>query len=156
DVCGTALDTWPYIASSDLGQELGLDRLPANSELGRVLVAPLRELSGALCPFCQQTNRPGATFCAFCGHTLVTAPTGPLPAIGPGGLVPGTLLHNRYRILRRVAQGGMGAVYQAEDREHPGQHWAIKEMVQNAIAPEDRTQALKDFMREATILATLA
>src|SRR4051812_7788494 len=99
DVCGAGLDAWPYLANSALGQELGLNRLPAGSELGRVLVAPLRELSGTLCPACQQPNRPGATFCAYCGQTLrVDGPplTGPL-AIGPGGQIPGTVLHGRYR-----------------------------------------------------------
>src|SRR5689334_7827175 len=112
DVCGTGLTAWPYVAHSDLGQELGLDRLPANSELGRVLAAPLRELSGALCAFCQQTNRPGATFCAYCGHTLVAPSTGPLALVGSGELAPGAVLGGRYRITRRVAQGGMGAVYE--------------------------------------------
>ncbi|HMA34991.1 MAG TPA: serine/threonine-protein kinase [Chloroflexia bacterium] len=156
DVCGAGLAAWPYIANSDLGAELGLDRLPPNSELGRVLAEPLRELTGALCPFCHNTNRPGATFCTHCGHTLVAPAATPAPSADSVGHLPaGTLLSERYRIIRRVAQGGMGAVYEAQDEQAAGSRLAVKEMVHTSIAPEERTQALKDFMREATILATL-
>ncbi|MBI3669651.1 MAG: tetratricopeptide repeat protein [Acidobacteria bacterium] len=48
----------------------------------------------------------------------------PAPAQATGGyaaslavLHPGTLLGNRYEIIRQLGQGGMGAVYQAKDRE---------------------------------------
>ncbi|HUS14908.1 MAG TPA: serine/threonine-protein kinase [Chloroflexia bacterium] len=155
DVCGAGLVAWPYLANSDLGAELGLDRLPPDSALGRELVAPLRALSEALCPFCQGTNRPGATFCTHCGHSLVTSPPGQPAGEVVGHLAPGALLQARYRIIRRVAQGGMGAVYEAHDEQTPGQRLALKEMVQTSVAPEERTQTLKDFMREATLLATL-
>ena len=156
DVCGSPLTALPYLANSSLEAEIGLDRLPANSELGRVLAEPLRELTGALCPFCDGVNRPGATFCTHCGHALVASPSGPLNADDIGRLEPGALLQGRYRIIRRVAQGGMGAVYEAHDEQAPGDvRLALKEMVQSSVAPEERTQALKDFMREATLLATL-
>ncbi|MGI8589056.1 MAG: serine/threonine-protein kinase [Chloroflexia bacterium] len=155
DVCGTGLTALPYLAMSDLSEELGLDRLPPGSELGRVLAAPLRELTGALCPFCANTNRPGAGFCAHCGHTLVTRPPSGAQGEGVGQLDPGALLQARYRIVRRVAQGGMGAVYEAQDEQEPGTRAAVKEMAQSSLLPDERTQSLKDFMREATLLATL-
>jgi serine/threonine protein kinase, bacterial len=156
DVCGSPLTASPYLPSSALSAEIGLDRLPANSELGRVLAEPLRELTGALCPFCDGANRPGATFCTHCGHALVASPSGPLTPDDIGRLEPGALLQGRYRVIRRVAQGGMGAVYEAHDEQAPGGlRLALKEMVQSSVAPEERTQALKDFMREATLLATL-
>lgn len=154
EVCGKGLLAWPYLANSELGAELGLDRLAADSELGRVLAAPLRELSSANCRTCGTPNRPGATFCVHCGAVLNAATTGNLAKL-VGALPPGTLLQNRYSLVRRVAQGGMGAVYEAHDTYLHGRRMAIKEMAQTGIAPDERTQALKDFMREATLLATL-
>ncbi|MDQ2807588.1 MAG: serine/threonine-protein kinase [Chloroflexota bacterium] len=154
EVCGKGLAAWPYLANSDLGAELGLDRLAADSELGRVLAAPLRELSSANCRACGIANRPGATFCTHCGAVLNTATTGNLAKL-VGALPPGTVLQSRYALVRRVAQGGMGAVYEAHDTRLAGRRLAIKEMAQAGIAPDERTQALKDFMREATLLATL-
>jgi hypothetical protein len=154
DVCGTGLAAWPYLANSPLAAELGLDRLPADSDLSRDLAGPLRELTGTRCPACGQSNRPGASFCAVCGHALTT--TGSLSSgDGVGGLAAGQVLHTRYHIVRRVARGGMGAVYEARDLQTPGSRLAIKEMAQAGIAPDERTQTLKDFMREATLLATL-
>lgn len=161
DVCGTALAAWPYVASTPLAEELGLDRLPPDPEM----LEGLRALSASLCPFCHGVNRPGASFCLHCGRTLTGAdepPVGLTPgpgvlarAPGPGNLPVGTILHEQYQIVRKVAQGGMGAVYEARDLTQPGSRWAVKEMAQAVLHPEERTQALRDFMREATILATL-
>jgi serine/threonine-protein kinase len=162
DVCGAALTTWPYLAGTPLAEELGLHRMPANADL----LEGLRALSGSLCPHCGSPNRAGASFCVQCGRTLGASdngarlPPGPGPGMlarspGLGSLAPWTVLRERYRIVRKIAQGGMGAVYEAEDLEAPGTRWAIKEMAQSALHPDERTQSLRDFMREATLLATL-
>ena len=63
-------------------------------------------------------------------------------------LVRGTLLHNRYRIIDVLGEGGMGAVYRAVD-ENLGVEVAVKE---NFFTSEDYT---RQFHREATILASL-
>jgi serine/threonine protein kinase len=64
----------------------------------------------------------------------------PLPA--------GTLLNNRYRIVSILGQGGMGAVYRAND-EHVGIPVAVKE---NLFLTEEYT---RQFQREARILASM-
>src|SRR4051794_11480510 len=162
DVCNTALAAWPYVAASPLAEELGLHRLPANPDLLKELAA----LRSSVCPHCGGANRAGASFFVHCGRTLtprdpangLAAAPGPgalARAPGPGNLTAGTVLRERYRITRKIAQGGMGAVYEVADLEVPGMRWAIKEMAQSALHPDERTQALRDFMREATLLATL-
>jgi serine/threonine protein kinase len=71
-------------------------------------------------------------------------------------LQPGTLLRDRYRILASVGQGGMGAVYRAEDVRLEGRLCAIKEVQPELGADEDALQqAQEQFHREASILARL-
>ncbi len=71
-------------------------------------------------------------------------------------LNPGTLLQNRYRILRQVGGGGMGTVYLAEDLRLPGRHCAVKEMSPALLSPQDRAWAVQAFQQEAHLLASLS
>ena len=63
-------------------------------------------------------------------------------------LSAGTLLNSRYRIVFILGQGGMGAVYRAND-EHLGIAVAVKE---NLFLTEEYT---RQFQREARILANM-
>ncbi len=58
---------------------------------------------------------------------------------------PGDLLVNRFRIVRFIAKGGMGEVYEAEDLELQGDHVAIKTILP-AIA--NNPEAITQFKRE--------
>lgn len=70
----------------------------------------------------------------------------------------GTLLQDRYEIIRVVAIGGMSIVYQARDRRFSNvtKVCAVKEMVNSAPDPHLRELAIQNFEREANILATLS
>lgn len=71
-------------------------------------------------------------------------------------LSPGTILWSRYRILDLVGQGGMGAIYQAEDLRLEGRLCAIKEVIPNEDASKEyQEQAQEAFRQEASILARL-
>jgi formylglycine-generating enzyme required for sulfatase activity len=63
-------------------------------------------------------------------------------------LSPGSVLQNRYRIVRLLAQGGMGAVYLAKD-ERLGSDVALKETF------FDDESLRRAFEREARLLASL-
>lgn len=70
-------------------------------------------------------------------------------------LAEGTVLNNRYDIVRKIGGGGMGAVYLACDRNLGGVQRAVKEMVQSHIEEEQQEKAVEDFKRESMILSTL-
>jgi len=69
-------------------------------------------------------------------------------------LALGTVLRSRYKIMELVGQGGMGAVYRADDLRLEGRQCAVKEVQLEAdvdFAAQSRTQ----FHREASVLARL-
>jgi serine/threonine-protein kinase len=73
-----------------------------------------------------------------------------------GILNSGTILWSRYRILDLVGQGGMGAIYQAEDLRLEGRLCAIKEVFLDPGASKEQQEQIKTaFHREASILARL-
>jgi len=75
-----------------------------------------------------------------------------------GQLPDGHLLQNRYRILGVLAVGGMSAVYKAQDLRFPSvtRLCAVKEMFNTAADPQVRAMIVRNFEREANILATLS
>lgn len=65
----------------------------------------------------------------------------------------GQILQERYRVVRYIGRGGMGAVFQCEDLRLPGKKWALKEMILHD--PGVAEQVRDSFVREARFLAGL-
>lgn len=109
------------------------------------------------CPRCGTPNRPGARFCRQCRTPLQGArpPVMRGPRFGTGLMPSQSLLNNRYVVLKKIAQGGMSAIYQALDKQKPGVIWAVKEMSETAISPGERAETIEAFRREAVMLRTL-
>lgn len=94
-----------------------------------------------------EANRDTARFCARCGQTLSAERHALLSA--------GTVLHDRYRVVRALGKGGMGAVYLVKDQELYGKHWAVKELLEHFSDPAERAEAVTQFQREVQILVGL-
>jgi serine/threonine protein kinase len=76
-------------------------------------------------------------------------------AVHQRGLAPGVVLSaGRYQIEKRIAQGGMGAVYRAIDTRF-NRPCAVKEMLDEFQSESERNQAVEWFGREATLLLDL-
>lgn len=93
---------------------------------------------GSVCAHCGTRNRPTAQFCIQCGFRL-GAP----------------LLQNRYQVQCPLAQGGMGAVYLAEDIQLFNRRCVVKAMLTHHLSPADKAEAERNFRREAALLASL-
>ena len=71
-------------------------------------------------------------------------------------LAPGTILQGRYRIVRTLGTGGMGAVYLAWDTRLTSKPVAVKEMIPDPSgSPVEQAQAQQQFQWEASMLASL-
>ena len=124
------------------------------------------------CPECGAQTTAGDPYCGDCGAWQDTsikntgapptpARTGAMDMIASGNtpsgiqLNPGTLLVERYKIVRRIGGGGMGSVYLAEDLNLANRPVAVKEMIEMFADESARSKAIEDFKREAELLARL-
>ncbi len=100
------------------------------------------------CDTCGAANPFGARFCQNCATLLPFRHD-------TGALDQETILAGRYRLLSRIGQGGMGAVYKAADLRFNNRPVAIKEMSRAGLPPARLQEAEEAFEREAHLLADL-
>jgi serine/threonine protein kinase len=70
-------------------------------------------------------------------------------------LPPGTVVANGYRVVEPLGEGGMKAVYLAEDLRFKARRCALALMVDSFTNDEARRHAVLSFEREADVLAQL-
>ena len=100
------------------------------------------------CDECGAANPPTARFCQHCAT--------PLPVSQNTGTLPDkTLLLNRFQLVSLIGQGGMGAVYKANDTKFADRSVAVKEMSKAGLPPARVAEAEASFEREANLLSKL-
>jgi tRNA A-37 threonylcarbamoyl transferase component Bud32 len=99
---------------------------------------------------CEALLHPPMNFCSACGRQQ----SGYAASTETGFLAPDHMLKQRYRILRRLGEGGMGAVYQAEDLLLHDKR-AVKEMRRSGLSSEFLRDAARAFRQEAALLERL-
>jgi len=119
------------------------------------------------CPVCREQTPITEEFCDECGAELagafthtVTAAIDPqaarialLPLARKATAASG-LLSNRYRVEKKIGQGGFGSVYRAEDTLF-GRTVAVKEMKLTSMNTGQIADSVEAFEREGRLLANL-
>jgi serine/threonine-protein kinase len=108
------------------------------------------------CPNCHFDNPDDSKFCKECGTNILAVDNGQ-PSLTqtfdtPACEIPrGAVFANRYEILEKIGEGGMGEVYSALDR-NLNRRVAIKVL---PVEFADNSERLARFEREAKLLAAL-
>lgn len=100
------------------------------------------------CDTCGAANPSGSSYCQNCGTLMPFRHT-------TGMLTEQTILAERYKLLFRIGQGGMGAVYKAADSKYNNRAVAIKEMSRVGLTPVRLLEAEEAFKHETDLLAEL-
>jgi eukaryotic-like serine/threonine-protein kinase len=114
------------------------------------------------CRRCGVRMPSDSLFCPACGaqqmgtdQTLTNQLEQDPALFGTGSSPAGRMLNRRYRLVQTLGQGGMGAVYAAQDTQLGDRLVAVKEMSMRRLTPQEVPQAVAQFQQEAYLLASL-
>jgi serine/threonine-protein kinase PknG len=113
-------------------------------------------VGGDVCPSCGTPRKPGVKFCGRCGanHMGITSPTSggfvtSSAASAASTLQVGSILNNKYKVMKQVGSGGMGAVYLAEDLV------LKRQVVIKALLSDDDPGMVEQSVKEREFLAAI-
>jgi tRNA A-37 threonylcarbamoyl transferase component Bud32 len=129
-----------------------------------------------ICPTCSTESSDDKKYCSQCGNSLrqetsriskgaltdidmsefnIDEPT-PVKDFSSNKLLkPNAVLQGRYKITKLIGQGGMGAIYLADDTRFSNRVCVLKEMLDHFNDDEQRKLATSNFLREADMLSTM-
>lgn len=93
-----------------------------------------------VCPHCGEAHKDDVMFCPKTGK-----------AISVSRISQGTLIDGKYKVVRRVASGGMGAVYEAVHKRI-GRRVAIKLILPELASSKEMTQRFEREARAASAI----
>src|SRR5436305_2600512 len=109
-----------------------------------------------VCPRCGAPRKPGVRFCGRCGANYmgITSPAG--AGMAASSITPatstlqvGSILHNKYKIVKQIGSGGMGAVFLAEDLV------LKRQVVIKALLSDDDPDMVEQSVKEREFLAAI-
>lgn len=162
----TSLSTCPTCQAAvkpgeDVCEHCGmvLSATAISTALVRNAVSQATNASAALltqCPRCHKQRKANAKFCNGCGlrYDDERAITAAMNAQAPktqatNSLNVGDLLNNKYKIVREIGEGGMGAVFLAEDQ------MLKRQVVIKALLSENDTDMIAQSIKEREFLAAI-
>ncbi|GCE13629.1 protein kinase domain-containing protein [Tengunoibacter tsumagoiensis] len=149
----------PLTPDEDICEQCGMvvDAVSAASSVPLVASANVTQAGLDQCPQCKGPRVAGVKFCGRCGFSYVGI-TGPTSGGSAGAaasdppaikLKPGNILHNKYRVLKEIGAGGMGAVYLAEDQV------LKRQVVIKALLSDDDPDMVEQSVKEREFLAAI-
>ncbi len=109
------------------------------------------------CQHCGTLNNSDTVLCSSC-HYILKIPEPPEIHSDVANLVieaSDELLHDRYRLLSVLGQGGFGSVFKAQDTLSQNRIVAIKEISLTGLQQQEIHDATSSFNREVQVLSDL-
>ncbi len=154
----------PVKAGEDVCENCGmvLSSATISAKLVRTTAPPLSQATSTSvpvltqCPRCHKQRKRNAKFCNGCGlryddEKAVTAAMNAqiAPVQATSSLKVGDLLNNKYKVIRAIGEGGMGAVFLAEDQ------MLKRQVVIKALLSEDDADMIAQSIKEREFLAAI-